>query len=97
MCDLAVSLATGTRFLGEFDVPRRGKVALFSSSSPKLPRVVVPEFLRRQPAPPKPANLPLLDQSPMAFPSATGYPIPRYQGASQDIRGERSFLKAAST
>jgi hypothetical protein len=33
MCDMAVSLATGTPFLGEFPVPRPVKVALFSGES----------------------------------------------------------------
>jgi replicative DNA helicase len=33
MCDLAVSLATGTAFLGAFDVYRPAKVALFSGES----------------------------------------------------------------
>ena len=33
MCDLAVSLATATPFLGHFDVPRAVKVALLSGES----------------------------------------------------------------
>ena len=33
MCDLAVSLATGTPFLGHFEVCRPAKVALFSGES----------------------------------------------------------------